>query len=112
MKKYLRLVLIVLFLLQQFIFCRAEKIQEIQKLPPSYSYPFVWLIKIYQLIISPQIKAGCKFHPSCSNYALQSVKEFGFLGIVKASERLQRCHSCGNFYYPIRYGRYYDPVKK
>ena len=41
--------------------------------------PFVLLIKIYQIIISPAIGSNCRFNPTCSNYAIESLKKHGLV---------------------------------
>ena len=41
--------------------------------------PFVLLIKIYQIIISPAIGSNCRFNPTCSNYAIESLKKHGLI---------------------------------
>ena len=57
---------------------------------------FVGLIRLYQLLVSPlmaALGARCRFHPSCSEYALESVKRHGALrGSGRAIARLSRCH--------------------
>lgn len=51
------------------------------------------LIRAYQLLLSPWIGNQCRFHPSCSNYALQAVERFGAVkGSWLAVRRLGRCH--------------------
>lgn len=61
----------------------------------------VLLIKIYQKTISPDHSAygkmyenrGCKFYPSCSEYAISVFRKKGFvLGIWKVLWRVLRCH--------------------
>ena len=50
-------------------------------------------IVLYQRLISPLIPPRCKYHPSCSNYAAQAIREFGILrGLVLAGWRLLRCN--------------------
>ncbi len=50
-------------------------------------------IVVYRRFISPAIPNRCRYHPSCSAYALQAVEEFGILrGLVLASWRLLRCN--------------------
>jgi uncharacterized protein len=50
-------------------------------------------VRFYQRAISPALPARCKYHPSCSEYAVQSIKRFGILkGIVLAAWRLLRCN--------------------
>jgi len=51
------------------------------------------LIRIYQWTISPMLGPTCRFHPSCSNYALQAITRFGVLrGGWLTVKRLGRCH--------------------
>ena len=50
-------------------------------------------IRLYQRAISPAIPNRCKYYPSCSEYAVQSIRRFGILrGIVLAAWRLLRCN--------------------
>ncbi len=47
----------------------------------------------YRRFISPVIPNRCRYHPSCSAYALQAVEEFGILrGLVLAAWRIVRCN--------------------
>ncbi|MCZ6459129.1 MAG: membrane protein insertion efficiency factor YidD [Gammaproteobacteria bacterium] len=51
------------------------------------------LIRGYQLTLSPLIGNQCRFHPTCSNYALLAVAQHGALrGSGLALRRLLRCH--------------------
>ena len=51
------------------------------------------LIRAYQLTLSPFIGNQCRFHPSCSNYALEAVAAHGALkGSWLTLRRLGRCH--------------------
>jgi putative membrane protein insertion efficiency factor len=51
------------------------------------------LIRIYQWTVSPLLGPACRFHPSCSNYALEAINRFGLLrGGWLAAKRLGRCH--------------------
>jgi putative membrane protein insertion efficiency factor len=51
------------------------------------------LIRGYQLLVSPLIGPRCKYHPTCSQYALDALREFGlFRGLVLAGWRLLRCN--------------------
>jgi putative membrane protein insertion efficiency factor len=54
----------------------------------------IGLIHLYRLVLSPLVPAGtCKYHPSCSQYALDAVSEFGFVrGTILAGWRLARCN--------------------
>mgnify|MGYP003328147276 FL=1 len=66
---------------------------------------FIYLIKLYQFTISPLLGTNCRFVPSCSNYAIQSIKEKGVVkGIYFSLRRVLKCHPFG--------GSGYDPVNK
>jgi putative membrane protein insertion efficiency factor len=61
------------------------------------------LIRGYQTVLSPLLPPSCRFHPSCSQYALEAVTRHGALkGSWLAARRLARCH-------PFHPGGY-DPV--
>jgi uncharacterized protein len=50
-------------------------------------------IKLYQKTVSPLAGRRCKYHPSCSEYAVQAITKFGILrGLVLAGWRLLRCN--------------------
>jgi putative membrane protein insertion efficiency factor len=50
-------------------------------------------IRLYQRTISPALPARCRYHPSCSEYAVQAVRRYGVLrGVVLAGWRLLRCN--------------------
>ena len=58
--------------------------------------PFVLLIKIYQIIISPTIGSNCRFNPTCSNYAIESLKKHGLvIGLYYSIIRISKCHPWG-----------------
>ena len=66
-------------------------------------FPFVFLIKIYQFLISPVIGKNCRFNPTCSNFALEALKKHGlFLGMYYSIIRISKCHPWG--------GSGHDPV--
>lgn len=51
------------------------------------------LIRGYQLLVSPMIGPRCKYYPTCSQYALDALREFGLArGILLAGWRLLRCN--------------------
>ena len=51
------------------------------------------LIHAYRLTIGPLFGGRCKYHPSCSAYALDAVRELGLVrGAVLAGWRLLRCN--------------------
>jgi uncharacterized protein len=50
-------------------------------------------IRLYQLLVSPLLGRRCKYHPSCSQYAIDAFQEFGLVrGGVIAGWRLLRCN--------------------
>ena len=50
-------------------------------------------IRLYQRLVSPALGQRCKYHPSCSTYALQAIRRYGILrGLVLAGWRLLRCN--------------------
>ena len=50
-------------------------------------------IRLYQLLVSPLHPATCKYHPSCSQYAVDAIRKHGVLkGSAKAGWRLLRCN--------------------
>ena len=67
----------------------------------------IYMIKIYQKNLSPvlsKIGINCKFYPSCSEYARQSIEKYGcFIGTAKAIKRILKCN-------PFSKGGY-DPLK-
>ena len=66
---------------------------------------FIYLIKIYKKFISPGLNSHCIYTPTCSEYAIDAINEYGaikgsFIGI----KRILRCN-------PLSKGGY-DPVPK
>ncbi|MEQ1487884.1 MAG: membrane protein insertion efficiency factor YidD [Methylotenera sp.] len=52
-----------------------------------------WLIKAYQIVLSPFFGQQCRFYPTCSHYALETINKHGaFLGSYYTVRRLLRCH--------------------
>ena len=63
----------------------------------------IGLIRGYKLLISPLLPPACRFHPTCSVYAIEAVERFGVCrGGWLALRRILRCH-------PFHPGGY-DPV--
>ncbi len=51
------------------------------------------LLRSYQVLISPVLPVRCKYHPTCSDYAVEAIRSFGILrGLVLAGWRLLRCN--------------------
>jgi len=49
-------------------------------------------IKIYQKWISPILTPRCKYYPSCSNYAVSAIENYGIKGVAMSIWRLMRCN--------------------
>ncbi len=65
----------------------------------------VWVIRAYQVFISPLLPQSCKYYPSCSRYAIDALTQYGVIrGVVLAGWRILRCN-------PFSYGGY-DPVER
>lgn len=61
-------------------------------------FPFIVLIRLYQWIISPLMPAACRYNPTCSQYAIDALKEWGVLkGGWLAIKRISSCHPWGGF---------------
>jgi putative membrane protein insertion efficiency factor len=53
----------------------------------------LFLIRCYQVFISPLLGGHCRFHPSCSSYTYQAIKKHGLLkGVFLGGKRLLKCH--------------------
>jgi putative membrane protein insertion efficiency factor len=53
----------------------------------------VFLIRVYQKFISPLFPPSCRFHPTCSEYAIEAISKYGILkGGLKAAWRILRCN--------------------
>ena len=69
----------------------------------------IYLIKFYKYFISPVLGNNCRYLPTCSEYFIDSLNEYGVLkGCYRGTKRILSCH-------PIKLlggGYGYDPVKK
>ncbi|MDA9678247.1 membrane protein insertion efficiency factor YidD [Candidatus Pelagibacter sp.] len=66
-------------------------------------------IKSYKFLISPLLGHSCRYLPTCSEYSIEALKEYGLTkGIFMSLKRILSCH-------PIKFlggGDGFDPVKK
>jgi len=67
--------------------------------------PFVFLVRVYQTVLSPILPSACRFQPTCSSYMIEALQVHGvFKGLYLGTKRILSCHPWG------RSG--YDPVPK
>lgn len=65
--------------------------------------PLIGLVRLYQVTLSPLIGGQCRYHPTCSRYAIEALNEHGPIrGSWMTIRRIGRCH-------PFARGGY-DPV--
>jgi putative membrane protein insertion efficiency factor len=70
-----------------------------------FSKLIVGLVRFYQLAISPWLGKSCRYQPTCSQYMIEAVDEWGPLkGFWLGIKRIGSCHPWG--------GHGYDPVPK
>ena len=51
------------------------------------------VLRIYRLYVSPAIGSRCRFHPTCSRYAMVAIQQHGpWRGSLLALRRVLRCH--------------------
>ncbi|MGH7731383.1 MAG: membrane protein insertion efficiency factor YidD [Candidatus Eiseniibacteriota bacterium] len=63
----------------------------------------ILVIRAYQLLAPPLVRGHCRFAPSCSEYARESLARHGLVrGLALAARRIARCHPLG--------ASGYDPV--
>lgn len=69
------------------------------------THMLVWLVRGYQLFISPMLGSNCRFEPTCSQYAIEALRTHGALrGGWLALRRIGRCqplHSGGHDPVPL-----------
>lgn len=67
------------------------------------TFPFILLVKFYQVAISPYTPSSCRYQPTCSHYTIEALKTHGlFTGGWLSIKRIASCHPWG--------GSGYDPV--
>ncbi len=66
-------------------------------------YILIFIIKIYQKLLSPFLPNSCRFYPTCSHYSVEALQKHGAIkGGWLSVKRISRCH-------PFHPGGY-DPV--
>ena len=66
-------------------------------------FPFVLLVRFYQVAISPYTPPSCRYEPTCSQYTIEALRKRGLItGLWLSLKRIFTCHPWG--------GSGYDPV--
>ncbi|MCK5835471.1 MAG: membrane protein insertion efficiency factor YidD [Lentisphaeria bacterium] len=64
----------------------------------------LFVLFVYQKLISPLTPRACRFHPTCSQYSKEAIVRHGVIkGIYLTIRRILRCH-------PFNHDDYNDPV--
>jgi len=59
--------------------------------------PFILIIKLYQLVISPLFPSSCRYIPTCSHYTEEALNKYGLIkGGWLGVRRILRCHPWGS----------------
>ena len=67
------------------------------------NFIFIIPIKLYQILLSPLLGQSCRYHPTCSQYAVEAIEKYGPIkGIWLGIKRIARWHPWG--------GSGHDPV--
>ena len=63
----------------------------------------IFLVKAYQITISPLVGSNCRFQPTCSQYMIEAINNYGVMkGLSLGIKRISKCHPFGT--------SGYDPV--
>ena len=66
-------------------------------------FPFVLVVRFYQVAISPYTPSSCRYDPTCSQYTIEALRKRGLItGLWLSLKRIFNCHPWG--------GSGYDPV--
>lgn len=92
-----------------------KKIEDTKTSMSLFKAPGLGLLWFYQNYISTQDVPSCMFRPSCSQFAVQCLKETNILkALLLTSDRLIRCNglSIGNYQINPLNGKAIDPVAR
>ena len=113
MKRVMKIITTIIFLISISNLCNSQSISDSElillkitedKLGDNHydkvkdnnstlDYLFSGLFIFYKTFISSQDGSTCSFHPSCSEYAVMSIKKYGVMnGFLRTSDRLSRCN--------------------
>ncbi len=63
-----------------------------------FTLTFGGMMYVYQRLLSPQLPSECLYHPTCSSYSKQLIREYGLVkGAVATADRLMRCNRVAVF---------------
>lgn len=70
----------------------------IKQLKKALSKTAIFCIRLYQVALSPLIPTRCRYTPTCSNYTIAAIEEWGLIrGVWLGIRRISRCHPCGGW---------------
>ncbi|MDX9999741.1 MAG: membrane protein insertion efficiency factor YidD [Polyangia bacterium] len=72
---------------------KRDKSSTLRKLGKPLEWLLLAPILLYRLLVSPLLPPACRFTPSCSVYAMESIRKHGpLVGLWRSLKRLLRCH--------------------
>lgn len=75
-------------------------LRKIHQLPSRF---LIFMIRVYQVTLSPFIGRACRYTPTCSNYGIEAIRKYGAIkGSWLTIKRIASCNPWG--------GSGYDPV--
>ena len=64
------------------------------KISKILALPFITLIRLYRIFISPLLGSNCRHTPTCSQYGIIALKKYGvFKGTFLTAKRIIKCNS-------------------
>ena len=64
------------------------------KISKILALPFITLIRLYRIFISPLLGSNCRHSPTCSEYGIIALKKYGvFKGTFLTAKRIIKCNS-------------------
>jgi putative membrane protein insertion efficiency factor len=68
-------------------------VRVLQQLARGPAFAGLGLVYVYRYTLGVLFPASCKYHPSCSQYAVDAIRKYGLVrGSVRAGWRLLRCN--------------------
>lgn len=77
---------------------RKEKkvVKEERIVTSTPGWVFIRMIRFFQIVISPQDGLNCRYQPTCSQYGLICIRDYGpFIGLIMSADRYMRCNPFG-----------------